>query len=192
MQLKNTLIGAIIGGLVGIGVLVAAYMFFEAQHTALALVVAALVGAGVRAMVSTKGHASYVRGALTALVAIAAYVGGNMVVAKVAQSNVAANASLPMHPAPPPKQQEELAATAEDAADAAPAEQVAEAVEARRPELPMGNGVRQPRSSDYSPMDFILLSIAALVAYELGRGSGTSPVSNTTLPEAPATPAATA
>ena len=96
MQLKNALIGAIVGGLIGIGVLVAAFMFFGAQHTALALVVAVLVGVGVRAMVSTKGHASYLRGAITALVAIAAFVGGNFVVAKFAQSQMAANAGQPM------------------------------------------------------------------------------------------------
>ena len=44
MQLKNTLIGAIVGGLVGMGVLLAAFMIFRTQHTALALVVAVLVG----------------------------------------------------------------------------------------------------------------------------------------------------
>lgn len=189
MQLKNALIGAIVGGLIGVGVLIAAFMFFGVQHTALALVVAGLVGAGVRAMVSTKGHASYVRGAVTALVAIAAFVGGNIVVAKVAQSQMAANAAQPMRPAP--SSERELAAATEDASAEAPAEPDVEAVEVRRTALPAGSGVRGPKKSDYSPMDFILLSVAALVAYELGRGSGTSPVTNTTLPEAPAAPAAT-
>lgn len=190
MQLKNALIGAVVGGLIGVGVLVAAFMFFGVQHTALALVVAALVGGGVRAMASTKGHASYVRGALTALVAIAAFVGGNIVVAKVAQSQMAANAAQPMLPAKTLEQKSEVAT--DDTAAEAPAEPVAEAMEVRRTGLPAGSGVRGPKKSDYSPMDFILLSVAALIAYELGRGSGTSPAINTTSPEAPTAPAATA
>jgi hypothetical protein len=225
---QNTLIGAIVGGLIGIGVLIAAFMFFEVQHTALAIVVAVLVGLGVRSMVSTKGHASYLRGALTALVAVAAFVGGNIVVAKVAQSQLSANASKPMNPTPLPERSLESATeeveveeagatdTAEAAgdeatdADAAEAEETpaadgqatdeqaaeatsepvaAETMEAveivQQTNLPMGKGMRGPQKSDYRPMDFILFSVAMLIAYELGRGSGTGAI--TAAPEATAT-----
>jgi hypothetical protein len=225
MQLKNTLIGAIVGGLVGIGVLIAAFMFFEVQHTALAIVVAVLVGLGVRAMVSTKGHASYLRGALTALVAVAAFVGGNIVVAKVAQSQLSANASKPMKPTPLPERAlesvteeadveeagaadtaeaagEESAdeatteapavdeqATEELAAEAASEPVAADTMEAveivQQTNLPTGKGMRGPQKSDYRPMDFILFSVAMLIAYELGRGSGTGPTN--AVPEAAAT-----
>lgn len=190
MQLKNALIGAIVGGLIGVGVLVAAFMFFGAQHTALALVVAILVGAGVRAMVSTKGHASYFRGAITALVAIAAFVGGNFVVAKFAQSQMAANAGQPMRAAATaPKPSDEAA----DDASEATAEPVAAPVqiERRMGDATAGGRMRAPTKQAFSTWDFIWISVSALVAYELGRGSAPS-VAVPPLAEAPPSTAATA
>jgi len=188
MQLKNALIGAVVGGLIGVGILVAAFMFFGTQHTALALLVAVLVGGGVRAMVSTKGHASYLRGALTALVAIVAFVGGNFVVAQVARSQMAANASQPMRTAP--LSERKTAATEGTESGDTAVEPVIEEMGIRR-SAPVG-GMRGPLKSAYSPWDFFWLSVATLVAYELGRGSGTGPVTTPPLSEAPATPAATA
>lgn len=183
MQLKNALIGAIVGGLLGVGFLIAAFLFFGAQHTALAVVVAVLVGAGVRAMVLTKGHASYLRGAVTALIAIIAFVGGNIVVAQVAKSRMAADAAEPMRMASLPEQNAEAAA---DSSTEASTEPVAEEVEVRRSAVPTGGGVRGPLKASYTWPDFILLSLATLIAYELGRGSGTSSAATTTQPEAPA------
>lgn len=190
MQLKNALIGAIVGGLIGVGVLVVAFMFFGAQHTALALVVAALVGMGVRTMVSTKGHASYLRGAITALVAIVAFVGGNFVVAKFAQSQMAANAGQPMRAAevaPKPSVEQ-----AEEASDA-PAEPVADQAQRERrvSVAPAGGRMRPAMKQAFSTWDFIWISVATLVAYELGRGSAPS-VAVPPLAEAPPSTAATA
>jgi hypothetical protein len=171
MQFKNALIGAIVGGLIGIGVLVAAFMFFGTQHTALALVVAVLVGVGVRMMVATKGHTSYMRGALTALVAILAFVGGNILVAKVAQSQIVANAAAPRQTAAP-------APVADAEAEESPAvavEPAEAAVETRPTMAAPARGVRGSLKSAYTTWDVIWLSVAMLVAYEFGRGSGTGP-----------------
>ena len=57
MQLGKALVGAVIGGAIGIGLLVAAYFLFRTEHTGLAILVAVCVGLGVRAMAATKGHA---------------------------------------------------------------------------------------------------------------------------------------
>jgi hypothetical protein len=140
-------------------------------------------------MVSTKGHASYLRGAVTALVAIVAFVGGNIVVAQVARSQMAADAAKPMRAAPLAERETEGAAETTAEATAEPA---TEELEIRRSAAPAGVGVRGPLKASYTWPDFILLSLATLIAYELGRGSGTSPAATTTHPEAPGAPAATA
>lgn len=188
MQLKKSLIGAIVGGLIGIGVLVAASMLFRTQHTALALVIAVLVGVGVRVVAVTKGHASYLRGALAALVAGAAFIGGNLVVAKIAQLQQAANSAAPMlggASAP----EVDAPADGSAAATTPPSERASETRDAIPTPI---RGVRAPLRSAYSTWDVIWLSVALLVAYELGRGSGTVPNSASPPPDAPATPAATA
>lgn len=185
MQLKNALFGATIGGLLGIVALVAAFFLFGNQHTALALLVAFLVGGGVRMMVSTKGHASYLRGAITALVAIAAFVGGNFVVAKVAQSQIAANAAKPMRPAPVAMSPDS------DEAETVAAEATQTAIEIQRmPDGVRGVGAVRPKiKPTFDAWDFVWLTVAALVAYELGRGTGTAaPIAP--LSDAPPAPAA--
>jgi hypothetical protein len=160
MQLKNALIGALVGGVIGIGALVAAFQLLGAQQTALALLVAVLVGCGVRLMVSTKGHASYLRGALTALVAIAAYVGGNFVVAKIAQTQMAANAAQPMRVAAAPEQQAPEDTVATEGAAEAPAVEIERTREMPRVGAPM----RAPLRPGFSTPDFLWLTVAALVA----------------------------
>ena len=66
--------------------LIAAYFFIGTEHTAVAIVVALLVGLGVRAMVATKGHPSYARGVLTALIAMATFLGGKYIVVEIASA----------------------------------------------------------------------------------------------------------
>jgi len=187
MQFKKSLVGALVGGAIGVGVLVAAFFLFGTQHTSFALVIAVLVGLGVRMMVSTKGHASYLRGALTALIAVAAFVGGNFLVAQLARSQMAANASRPSRVAAPPQQEDGAAndeATVEQ--DQLPVEEEGEAMAARGTDR-VGVLMRTPIQPSYSPWDFAWFSVAMLVAYELGRGTGAA-----TAADAPAAPAAPA
>jgi hypothetical protein len=48
---------------------------------------------------------------------------------------------------------------------------------------------RTPIQPSYSPWDFAWFSVAMLVAYELGRGTGAATAATTDAPAAPATPA---
>jgi hypothetical protein len=165
MQLGKTLIGAIIGAALGIGLLIAIYLLFSIDHVALAIGVALLTGLGVRALVSTSGHASYARGALTGLLALGAYVGGWLLVAEIAKARAAAG---PKAPVAVQRQAEE------ESDEAAPAgEQAAVEEPPPLPVRPTGPALAPKAAAPgQNPMDYIWLAIAALVAYELGRGTG--------------------
>jgi hypothetical protein len=127
---------------------------------------------GVRWIVTTKGHPSYLRGALTGTLAIVAFVVGQYAVAEVAtrRGNVAKPITI------------ERDAAANDATEAAAegAEATLEPAQLEaRPDAGAADG-QLPRRQQFSTGDFIWLCIAALVAYELGRGSGGAPASTTT------------
>ena len=62
MQLGKSLLGAVIGSAVGVGLILAIYYSFALDHTGLAILMAICAGLGVRALVNTKSHASYLRG----------------------------------------------------------------------------------------------------------------------------------
>lgn len=193
MQLNKALIGGLIGGVIGVGVLVASFFLFGVQHTSLALVIAILVGLGVRMMVSTKGHASYLRGALTALIAIAAFVGGSFLVAQLARSQMAANASRPSRVTAPPQQDDKLTDDGDAAMeqDQEPAAEDLQALASRGADR-IGVSMRPPIKPEYSVWDFVWFSLAMLVAYELGRGTGAATPVVTADDAPPAEPAATA
>jgi hypothetical protein len=90
MQLGKSLIGAIIGGALGIGVLLLVHSLVGWDAYWMALPVALLTGLGVRWVANVKGHPSYLRGALTGILAIAAFIAGQYVVAQVATRGAAA------------------------------------------------------------------------------------------------------
>jgi hypothetical protein len=166
MQLGKALLGAIIGAAVSIGLLLAVYLTLGIDKVWLSIPFALITGLGVRMLVSTTGHASYVRGAMTMILALAAYIGGWLLVAQVATAR--ANKPVPR----PPAAEENPADTGEDAAkDDAPAEPAPPPQPAPRADV-----VQQPRQvaqKGFETWDFIWLAIAALVAYEMGRGSAT-------------------
>jgi hypothetical protein len=177
MQLGKALVGALIGGALGIGLLIAAHTFFQMDGWWLAILVALLVGLGVRLMVATKGHASYVRGALTGVVALAAFVLGMQLVAQVAISR--ANAERTKAPVAVAEETAEKT----DATDATATGKVAEERPVmERPAIDPGAMRRAPAPRAANTMDFIWLAVAALLAYELGRGTG-MPAPATTTPE---------
>jgi hypothetical protein len=170
MQLGKTLVGAIVGAALGVGALIAIYMLLQIDHVALAILVALLTGLGVRTLVSTSGHASYVRGALTGLLALAAYVGGWFLVAEVAKARAA---TAPKRPAAAAQQkgEEKTESTGGPAGEAPPVEapQIA-------PRTPTGGAMPKAATPGQNPLDYVWLAIAGLVAYELGRGTGAKPV----------------
>src|SRR6476661_7126824 len=90
MQLGKTIVGAIIGAVLGIGLLIVVYLFFGVDKMWMAIPVAILTGLGVRMGVATSGHASYLRGAITVVLAMGAYLGGLAVTRAVANHRAAA------------------------------------------------------------------------------------------------------
>lgn len=186
MQLGRTIIGAIIGAAIGIAVLVGVYLAFGIDSVWLALPVAILTGLGVRMMVATGGHASYLRGALTGALALGAYLLGWNVVAGLAQQRASANAQAtrierPADDAP------QAADDAEEPAEEAPETKVAEPQPRPRP---AGGAAVQKGAmpKGFSTLDFIVLCSSALIAYELGRGTAakTVVVGEETITEVPA------
>jgi hypothetical protein len=168
MQLGKTLVGAIIGALLGVALLYGVHLAFRLDQFWLAIPVAILTGLGVRMAVATTGHASYVRGALTAVLALAAYIGGMYVVAAVARTQ--SDAAMKAKPAP--------AAAGESAEDGQGKQEGAEPA-AEVPLLAPPAGAiadeRRPRPAipqQFSLWDALSLAVAAFIAYELGRGSG--------------------
>lgn len=179
MQFGKTLIGAIIGAVLGLAVLYAAQVAFHIDSFWLAIPVALLTGIGVRMMASTHGHPSYARGALTVVLALAAYLCGMFAVAAIASrhANLSAKAGVPRaatEDASEPGAKKDAETGDAQAAKAPPVELPKKLVETlHQPALP-----RQ-----FSPMDAIYLAIAAFVAYELGRGSAASTQNDKIPPE---------
>lgn len=171
MQLGKAIVGAIIGAAVGIAVLVAVYLALGWDKVWLALPVAILTGLGVRMMVSTSGHASYLRGAITGVLALGAYLLGWWVVAQVAQARASA--------ASEPRAQVAQPAETSDEADETTGEvksPEAKAQEPVRPRAAAAGGQKAQMPKAFSTMDFVWLCVSALVAYELGRGTAAKPV----------------
>jgi hypothetical protein len=177
MQLGKALVGAIIGAAIGIGMLIAVYLTLGIDKFWLAIPFAIITGLGVRMLVSTTGHASYARGVMTMIIAMAAFYGGLQVQAKVATAR--ANKA----PAKPVITVEETAETDTTDADA-PKEETPPPppplAQPRKVDAPM----RPAAPSPGSPWDIIWLAVAALAAYELGRGTGT-PTDPVTTPAEP-------
>jgi hypothetical protein len=173
MQLGKTIVGALIGAALGIGLLVVVFLVFHLDRVWLAVPVALLTGLGVRLLVSTSGHPSYARGALTGLFALVAYLFGWWVVAQVATAQSKNQPGVRAERAAPAVAQADDAAEgddaeADDADEAAPAAPFA----ASRPAAASGGTSRPAMPRDFKTFDFIWLCVAALIAYELGRGTG--------------------
>jgi hypothetical protein len=171
MQLGKSLVGAIIGGLLGIALCIAVTKLSGGWDKMwLAIPVALLTGLGVRWMANTKGHPSYARGALTAIIAIAAFLASFPIAALITTRGAAARPINAQASAEPADDAGNDAADTEDAADA-PAPETQPAAPAREPGSDLAAGMRQ-RPPERSPWEYVALGIAALIAYELGRGSG--------------------
>jgi hypothetical protein len=184
MQLGKTLVGAVIGGLVGAAVCVAITKFTGWDKMWLAILVALLTGIGVRLLVDTRGHASYARGALTAILAVAAYFLSFWASTLITTKGAAAR-EITAQAGERPAGNEGAAADAADgeATDEADGETENaddEAANDAEPAAPAATGQRRelasdiprnPRPAERSPWEYIALGVAALIAYQLGRGS---------------------
>jgi hypothetical protein len=165
MQLGKALVGAVIGSAIGVGLILAIYYAIALDHTALAILVAVCAGLGVRALVTTTAHVSYLRGVLTCVVAILAFAGSKFLIADLAARGAFAKPMKPVAARPGDDATDEKVA-----GDSGPAQPV----ETPQPVVMQPSGAAGARHAPgaFSTWDFVLLSVAALVAYELGRGSG--------------------
>jgi hypothetical protein len=173
MQLGRAIIGAIIGAAIGIAVLVGVYLALGIDAVWLAIPVALLTGFGVRMMVSTWGHASYLRGAMTGVLALGAYLLGWWLVAQVAtqRANAAADTRIDQ------KATAEQPAEAGDDVDETKVAEAPEPAKAPAPSRPAaGAAMRKAIPPGQSPWDYVWLGVAALIAYELGRGTAAKAV----------------
>jgi hypothetical protein len=195
MQFQRALIGGLLGGVIGVAVLVASRFLLGVEHAAMAIVVALAVGIGVRSMVATRGHASYARGALAGLLAILAFLGGELLVVEIVGKQAVANREPSSGKiAPPPSRPLEGSSSEEiESGDESVVELEQPATDASAPTAqrhesqeqtesralhnqprPANGAVAPPRvRRGLSKLDYLLLCVAAFVAYELGRGSGT-------------------
>lgn len=176
MQFGKTLIGAIIGAAIGIALLVIVYMAFTIDAVWLAIPVAILTGLGVRTMVSTSGHPSYLRGATTGVLALAAYLVGWYIVAQVATQRASAAAEPRADLAAAAQPAEGAAGDSADATEGDDAKADAPKAADEPQTRPAGSNAAVARNPamprSFSTLDFVWLCLAGLVAYELGRGTG--------------------
>jgi hypothetical protein len=189
MQLGKSFVGALVGGAVAIAALIGIHMATGWDKAWLAILVAIVTGLGVRWAAETHGHASYARGALTALIAILAFlawypiqaqitVRGNVAKPILPDSRAAAPAAADVEEAtesPAPSDADQAAVPAET--DAAPVATAA-AQPAGESTAVVPGGLARPRSQQFSTWDFLWLCFAGLIAYELGRG--TAPAASAT------------
>jgi len=175
MQLGKSLVGAIIGGLVGAALCVAIVKLSGGWDKMwLAIPVALLTGLGVRWMADTKGHPSYARGALTAIIAVGAYFLSFWITTLVMTQGAAARSTAGSAAAQPADNGTANDANAADAATETASDETPTAP-TRSPDTQEGGSAaiipRNQRAPDRSPWEYIALGIAALIAYQLGRGS---------------------
>jgi hypothetical protein len=178
MQLARALVGAVIGAILGLVVLFGVNFLFGIDDVWMTIPVALLVGAGVWLMAFKWGHGSHsaVRGALTAVLALATYWGGQYVSAAI--STQLAKRPQPL-PTPEAKQNDG------DEDDKGDKEEEPKAAEATPAPMDRPEPTRRPTVATtpkaaapvQNPWDYAWLGIAALLAYVLGSsGAGTAPV----------------
>jgi hypothetical protein len=172
MQLGKTLVGAIIGAALGVGLLVIVYLQFGKDNMWMAIPVAILTGLGVRLMIARTGQASYARGALTVLIALGAYLGGLQVTSAFANRKAADLAKGVVHTETDTKDAEPGDTKGPEDAAAQPPAPPEQKAGPNTPMPAMGEPRRPQLPKTFSTWDFLALAVAALVAYELGRGSG--------------------
>ena len=187
MQLGKALVGGLIGAAVGIGLLIVVYLTLGIDRVWLSIPFALITGLGVRMMANTSGSASYIRGAMTMLLALAAYIGGWIIVAQIATARANTPTSKPAATADvPPLVTEPGDAESQDGEEKVNRKTLkrpkatpgAFPEKLTAPSNDIGNMSRSmgPKTMNYGAGDVICLAIAALVAYELGRGSGVGPI----------------
>jgi len=175
MRFGPTLIGAVVGAAVGMGIQVALEMGLLGRTIEapwFAIVTGLLTGLGVRqANKSDMNHTSYARGAVAAIVALAAMLGSIYALHAALQMKDQADAkkSPPAKAAPVEAEADEAAD--EDAAEPADATPV---VDRSAPGKGGAAAGQMPARSDMNPLQMGYMIVGALLAYQFARGAGPS------------------
>lgn len=172
----QTIVGGIIGALVGLAANIGLELVTGSEMTWFPVVVGLLTGLGVRQLNSAAAmhHASYLRGAIAGLIALAAIAGAPAVKGMVMKRGLDSDVAKPEL-----KESDEAAdeETADEGADDAEVEE--QEVPDRtprtggRPEAAKGPLV--PGEPDV--WQAVFMALGTFVAYEFARGSGGAPAS---------------
>jgi hypothetical protein len=173
-SLAPAIVGAIIGAAVGVGlhvVLATGMLGYRNEASWFAIVIGVLTGIGVRMACRGCMDRSYARGALAAVVALAAIVGSSFAIREVMKRSETTTKG-PVAAAKTPEADAAANADAEDAGEADPAAEEPAAVARTAPprgQIGMGAGAKGGLANP-SPWEFVFMALGGLVAYELGRG----------------------
>jgi hypothetical protein len=189
MSLKPTLIGAAIGAVAGVALHLIVEMTTGLEAPWFAVIIGLATGLGVhQANKSLAGKVSYLRGAVTAAIALVAIVGSTPLISLVARNKDVAAANKAADAAAADAGEEEASGSASADAPAAETELV-------RSPTAADAGTRQQMgrlAEKYPWLQFVYMAVGTFIAYEFGRGTakaGTNPALAETVAMEP--PAAT-
>lgn len=168
--LGPAVLGGIIGAAVGVGlnvVLEGAFLGRRIEASWFPVVIGVLTGLGVRLANLHHMERSYARGAVSALIALAAIVASSFAIKEVMARRETQAKATPAAAAPE-ADADEAADEAGGAADEAAAPETSDREAARGPVGVVAGPPKGP--NDINPWQFVFMALGALVAYELGRG----------------------
>lgn len=176
MGIGPTLLGGVVGAAVGVAlhtVLETGMLGKPIEASWFAIIIGLLTGLGVRQANRTHMERSYLRGAISGVIALAAIFGSTVVIAEIMKKRDQSMASKPTAVAA--DEADDASENADEGDRASVAEAETTAVEADRSINPAlaGGVVGNPRAGDWNPWQFVFMALGALVAYEFGRGTGT-------------------
>lgn len=173
MGVGPTLLGGIVGAVVGVAlhtVLETGMLGKPIEASWFAIIIGLLTGLGVRQANRTHMERSYLRGAISGVIALAAIYGSTAVIAVVMKNRDQAIASKPTASADVAEDSADDADS--DATTTAEAETPAEENDRSINPAFAGGVVGNPRAGDLNPWQFVFMALGTLVAYEFGRGVG--------------------
>jgi hypothetical protein len=187
---KSGLVPTLIGGVVGAAVGVALQVVLETgllgqrlEASWCAVVIGVLVGLGVRQANRHHMNRSYVRGAVSGLIALAAIVASSFAIQEV----MSRREVRPLGGKQVAAAKADEEATDEDATGAAEATVDEPIEEPARPQaVGLGGVPARGVTSDLNPWQFVFMALGGLFAYELGRGA--DPAKRSALEETPNEP----
>ena len=173
MGVGPTLLGGIVGAVVGVAlhtVLETGMLGKPIEASWFAIIIGLLTGLGVRQANRTHMERSYLRGAISGVIALAAIYGSTAVIAVVMKNRDQAIASKPTASADGAEDSADDADS--DATTTAEAESPIEENDRSINPAFAGGVVGNPRAGDLNPWQFVFMALGTLVAYEFGRGVG--------------------